>query len=62
MNQPVQTSLYEASYLHDLTALLRQIHACKIALADFQRNFVWDTTMTQDLIVSIAYNHTLGGI
>src|SRR5687768_17121699 len=62
MNQPVRTSLYEASRLRDLTELLRQIHARETALPDFQRDFVWDTTMTQDLIVSIAYNHAAGSV
>lgn len=62
MNQPVRTSLYEASHLRDLTELLRQIHARETALPDFQRDFVWDTTMTQDLIVSITYNHAAGSV
>jgi hypothetical protein len=48
MNQPVRTSLYEASHLLDLTALLKQIHACETALPDFQGNFVWETTLNSD--------------
>jgi hypothetical protein len=61
MNQPVRTSLYEASHLRDLTTLLKQIHACETALPDFQSNFVWDTALTQYLIASITHNHAGSG-
>jgi hypothetical protein len=56
------TNLFEASNLSNLTVLLRQIHARELALPDFQRDFVWDPSMTQDLIVTIAYNHAAGSV
>jgi hypothetical protein len=53
---------FEDNALRDLTALLEQIHAGKTALPDFQRNFVWDPPMTQELIVSIAYGIFAGSV
>jgi uncharacterized protein with ParB-like and HNH nuclease domain len=38
------------------------IHAREAALPDFQRDFVWDPHMTQELIVSIACNYPAGSL
>ena len=46
--------MFEGTNFHDLTALLGDIHARKLALPDFQLDFVWDAPMIKELIVSIA--------
>ena len=54
-------SLFEDTNPRDLKELLGQIHAREAALPDFQRDFVWDPYMTQELIVSIACNYGSSG-
>jgi hypothetical protein len=55
-------SLFEDTNPRDLKELLGQIHAREAALPDFQRDFVWDPHMTQELIVSIANNYPAGSL
>jgi uncharacterized protein with ParB-like and HNH nuclease domain len=43
-----------------LDFLLRQIHARKLAIPDFQRDFVWDGAAIQDLLVSVAQEYPAG--
>src|SRR4029079_1612627 len=45
-----------------LKDLLAEIHNRSMALPDFQRNFVWDPSATQELIVSIANKYPAGRI
>lgn len=42
--------------------LLTEIHNRTTVLPDFQRDFDWEPGATQELIVSIAYNHPAGSI
>lgn len=55
-------SLYENTNPRPLKELLGQIHSREMALPDFQRDFVWDPSATQGLIVSIASNYPAGSI
>jgi uncharacterized protein with ParB-like and HNH nuclease domain len=55
-------SLFEDTNPRDLKELLGQIHAREAALPDFQRDFVWDPHMIQELIVSIANNYPAGSL
>src|SRR6266511_2431470 len=55
-------SLFEDTNPRELKELLGQIHAREAALPDFQRDFVWDPHMTQELIVSIANNYPAGSL
>lgn len=55
-------SLFEDTNPRELKELLAQIHGCEAALPDFQRDFVWDPGMTQELIVSIANNYPAGSL
>src|SRR3990172_2401433 len=55
-------SIFEDTNPRALTELLRQIHARETALPDFQRDFVWEPSATQELIVSIAMNFPAGSI
>jgi uncharacterized protein with ParB-like and HNH nuclease domain len=48
-------SLFEDTNPRDLKELLQQIQAREAALPDFQRDFVWEPSATQELIVSIAF-------
>jgi Protein of unknown function DUF262 len=54
--------LFEDTNPRDLIALLRQIHAREVALPDFQRDFVWDPSMTKELIVSMAERTYAGSV
>ena len=47
---------------HSLKELLAEIHNRTTALPDFQRDFVWDPSATQELIVSIANSYPAGSI
>lgn len=55
-------SLFEDTNPRELKELLGQIHSREAALPDFQRDFVWDPNMTQELIVSIAENYPAGSL
>lgn len=55
-------SLFEDTNPRELKELLRQIHHREASLPDFQRDFVWDPNMTQELIVSIAENYPAGSL
>ncbi len=55
-------SLFEDTNPRDLKELLGHVHAREAALPDFQRDFVWDPHMTQELIVSIANNYPAGSL
>lgn len=55
-------SLIEDTNQRDLKELLGQIHSREAALPDFQRDFVWDPKMTQELIVSIAHSYPAGSL
>jgi len=55
-------SIFEDSNPRELRELLRQIHAGESVLPDFQRDFVWDPNMTEELIVSIAANYPAGSL
>jgi len=54
--------LFEDTNPRALKELLQQIHSREAALPDFQRDFVWDPNMTQELIVSIAENYPAGSL
>lgn len=67
MNQPESpstqpNSLFEDTNPRDLKELLGEIHSRTMALPDFQRDFVWEPSATQELIVSIAYNYPAGSL
>src|SRR6188768_2389039 len=55
-------SLFEDTNPRELKELLGQIHKREAALPDFQRDFVWDPSATQELIVSIASNYPAGSL
>ncbi len=55
-------SMFEDTNPRELKELLRQIHDRESVLPEFQRDFVWDPSMTQELIVSIALNYPAGSI
>ena len=55
-------SLFEDTNPRALKDLLSEIHSCNMVLPDFQRDFVWDPSATQELIVSIAYNYPAGSL
>ncbi len=55
-------SLFEDTNPHELKELLFQIHTRASALPDFQRDFVWDPSATQELIVSVANNYPAGSL
>ena len=57
-----KTNQFEDNHLRNLTGLLEQIRAGETALPEFQRDFVWDAPMTQELIVSIAYGIFAGSV
>src|SRR5436309_866610 len=40
--------------------LLKEIDGCKLAIPDFQRDFVWDPADTQDLLVSLLSGYPAG--
>ena len=55
-------SLFEDTNPKALKELLAEIHSRTMALPDFQRDFVWEPSATQELIVSIANNYPAGSI
>ena len=55
-------SLFEDTNPRELKELLGQIHSRESALPDFQRDFVWDPSATQELVVSIASNYPAGSL
>lgn len=55
-------SLFEDTNPRPLKEMLTQIHSRESALPDFQRDFVWDASATQELIVSIASNYPAGSL
>lgn len=55
-------SLFEDTNPRALKDLLSEINSRTTVLPDFQRDFVWDPTATQELIVSIANNYPAGSL
>lgn len=55
-------SIFEDTNPHALKDLLSEINSRTMALPDFQRDFVWEPSATQELIVSIANNYPAGSI
>src|SRR5688572_27912529 len=55
-------SLFEDTNPRALKDLLAEIHNRTTVLPDFQRDFVWEPSGTQELIVSIANNYPAGSI
>ena len=55
-------ALFEDTNPRELKELLSQIHSGDSALPDFQRDFVWEPSATQELIVSIANNYPAGSL
>lgn len=55
-------SIFEDTMPKPLKELLGQIHAQAAGLPDFQRDFVWEPSATQELIVSIANNYPAGSL
>ena len=55
-------TLFEDTNPRALKELLAEVHNRAAVLPDFQRDFVWEPSATQDLIVSIAYNYPAGSI
>lgn len=55
-------SLFEDTNPRALKDLLSEIHSRTTVLPDFQRDFVWDPSATQELIVSISNNYPAGSI
>lgn len=55
-------SIFEDTNPRALKTLLSEIHERTTVLPDFQRDFVWEPSETQDLIVSIANNYPAGSI
>ena len=54
--------MFEDTNPRNLTELLSQIHNRETVLPDFQRDFVWDSGATKELIVSIAKGFPAGSI
>ena len=55
-------SLFEDTNPKALKELLGEINSRTMALPDFQRDFVWEPSATQELIVSIANDYPAGSI
>ncbi|MCP9820006.1 DUF262 domain-containing protein [Synechococcus sp. Cruz-9H2] len=55
-------TIYEDTNSKPLLDLLDRIDSGDMLLPDFQRNFVWEPSATQALIVSIANNYPAGSI
>ncbi len=55
-------SLFEDTNPKKLSDLLGEIDSRTTVLPDFQRDFVWDPSATQELIVSIANNYPAGSL
>ena len=54
--------MFEDTFPRNLTELLSQIHSGDAVLPDFQRDFVWDSSATKELIISIARGFPAGSI
>ncbi len=54
--------MYDETGTKDLTELLGQIHRGEAVLPDFQRDFVWDSKATRELIISIVKGFPAGSI
>lgn len=54
--------IYESTNPIGVGVLLDQIHQGQMVLPDFQRDFVWDPSATQGLLVSIANQFPAGSI
>ncbi len=54
--------MFEDTNPRNLTELLSQIHNADAVLPDFQRDFVWDSSATRELIISIAKGFPAGSI
>jgi len=55
-------SLFEDTNPRALKDLLAEIKSGAMVLPDFQRDFVWEPSATQELIVSIANNYPAGSL
>lgn len=55
-------SIFEDTNPHEMKELLAAIDTRNMVLPDFQRDFVWDPWMTQELVVSIANNFPAGSL
>ena len=55
-------SIFEDTNPRELKELLADVNSLNMVLPDFQRDFVWDPWMTQELIVSIASNYPAGSL
>jgi len=55
-------NLLEDTSARKMSDLLGEINSRTTALPDFQRDFVWDPSDTQELIVSIANNYPAGSL
>lgn len=55
-------SIFEDTNPRPLTELLTEIQGRTAGLPDFQRDFVWEPSATQELIVSIANNYPAGSL
>lgn len=55
-------TIYEDTNSKPLLKLLDLIHSGDMVLPDFQRDFVWEPSATQALVVSIANNYPAGSI
>jgi len=55
-------NLFEDTNPRALKDLLSEIHSRTMVLPDFQRDFVWEPSATQELIVSIANNYPAGSL
>ncbi len=56
------SDLFEDTPTKELFWLLKQIREREVALPDFQRDFVWESAATQELIISIASNYPAGSL
>jgi hypothetical protein len=54
--------IFEAIIPISVSALLREVHNGSMVLPDFQRDFVWDPTATQGLLVSISNKYPAGSL
>src|SRR5262249_48734425 len=55
-------NIFEDTNPRALKDLLAEIHNRTTVLPDFQRDFVWEPSATQELIISIANNYPAGSI
>ena len=54
--------IYEGTSQIQVKELLNQINQGQMVLPDFQRDFVWDPSATQELLVSIANQFPAGSL